>query len=95
MRVMLWGMVTLAISGCGSGVDPEAQRCGALPDIPAYSRCIEIYNARTAARAARSDAEDTTAWSLLGATAFMNGYNQARPQPMLTCYNTGVMTMCQ
>lgn len=42
-----------------------------------------------------SSAEDAAAWGLLGATAFTNGYTQALPQPMLTCFRTGAMTMCQ
>lgn len=32
--------------------------------------------------------------AVMGATAVMNGYNNARPA-MVTCYRTGMMTMCQ
>jgi hypothetical protein len=84
--------LALALAGCSPSIDPEAQRCGALPDIPSYSRCIEIYNARAAARS-NSDNEDNAAMLLLGATAFSNGYTQSRPT--LTCFTTGIMTQCQ
>lgn len=42
-----------------------------------------------------SGSENAAAWMLLGATAFSNGYTQSRPQPMLTCFRTGMMTQCQ
>lgn len=106
----------LLLAGCGAeqdhwaGVDPEARRCGELPDISSYSQCIEVYNARVAreatprqqvkqwaapAQPVNTPSEDTAALLLMGATAFSNGYTQARPQPMLTCFRTGAMTMCQ
>lgn len=121
MRALACFMLTLVVGGCGvsDGLDPEARRCGELPDITAYSQCIEIYNARVArderqaavrrqqaasrpvqqwaapVQQANTPNEDTAALLLMGATAFSNGYTQAQTRPMLTCFNTGMMTMCQ
>lgn len=46
-----------------------------------------------AAQVDNSSGENAAAWGLLGATAFMNGYNQSRPA--ITCWNYGPMTQCQ
>ncbi len=92
-------VLVLLLAGCG-GLDQEAKRCGELPDIPSYSQCIERYNARVAreeqqSQWANSSSEDSAALLLMGATAFSNGYTQSLPSPMLTCFHTGMMTMCQ
>jgi hypothetical protein len=103
MRWLALAVLAATLGGCGNGVDPEAMRCGALPDIPSYSKCIERYNARVArqrvaamqAEQWNTPAEDNAAILLMGATAFANGYNQARQPPMLMCFNTGSIVMCQ
>ncbi len=41
-----------------------------------------------------SEGEAAAGMLLMGATAFTNGWNQAR-QPMATCWNYGPMTQCQ
>jgi hypothetical protein len=41
-----------------------------------------------------SDGDAGAALLLMGATAFMNGMNQARPVTT-TCFTTGMMTTCQ
>jgi hypothetical protein len=85
--------LALALSGCDSDFKAANRECRGAADVPAWDGCIEAYNARAAARRQASDA-DTATMLLMGATAFTNGYNQARPQPV-TCWNYGPMTQCQ
>lgn len=90
MRWLAWAAVAVTLTGCGPTVDPEVRRCWQAPNIQIQDKCIERYNARVARGADDGDA----AIMLLGATAFSNGYTQSRPA-MVTCYRTGMMTMCQ
>jgi hypothetical protein len=88
--------LALALAGCGaSDFDMATQQCRDAPDVPAWDRCIDAYKARMAVRDSRqaSQNEANAAMLLLGATAAMNGYSQARPTP-ITCYHTGMMSQC-
>jgi hypothetical protein len=93
-------VLALALCGCASEDEMAVRKCGQLAYIPDWNQCIEAYNAKVAARQTPSAAAPSTDWNavapllLLGGTAFLNGYNQARPVTT-TCFTTGMMTQCQ
>jgi hypothetical protein len=81
--------LALALAGCASeSAEQQAWRaCTGVEPWPVHSECLrEQYR--------RQDAQEAQAATLLlGATAFMNGMNQARPVTT-TCFTTGMMTQC-
>jgi hypothetical protein len=102
MALALSGCASSAFTSTAD--DREVRTCQrASVDVPAWNVCIEAHNARVATREAReaqtqqqrhtTDSEDDATMLLLGGTAFLNGYNQARPVTT-TCFTTGMMTQC-
>lgn len=97
MRAIACIALTLALAGCATQDEIEVDQCAKNVDIPSWDHCIQIHNARHAARRAaeqQEESDNSAAMAVLAGTAFLNGYNQARPA-MIMCQHVGMMTLCQ